>query len=391
MAFTTSSTFMLLPVPQVGVDPGPQYATDVNSCLTIIDQHNHLPGAGVPIVSAALNINADVQFNVNNAIGLRATRFQPQTATIPATGVDVGELFVAGVDLYYNDASGNQIRLTQSGGVAGTPGSIANLIAPASVTYVPLTGTYVFQSAANTAGNIDAAAITLRNMTTNGKGVTLQPINALGADYSITLPALPSVQSIVTMDALGNMLAQWTPDNSTITVVSNQLTVQPSAIAPAIAAAIVDNVTIQEASGIISVRHGDREHNYELNGSYAALTYPLTNIDAIFFAPYNLTITSVWIYNGDAGTGGTTEFDLKVASSGGSFTSILSTTGQITSAASSTIWTDSGSIIGTQTGVTKPVLSTTAITAGQAIRFDLIQSMSGSPTDARIRIFYKQS
>jgi hypothetical protein len=134
----------------------------------------------------------------------------------------------------------------------------------------------------------------------------------------------------------------------------------------------------------------EREHFFELNGNYPSLSFPLLNIDAIFFAPYALTITSVWIYNGDAGASGTTEYDLKVASSGGAFSSILSTTGKITSAAAAGVWTDSGSVIAAQTGVTKPVISVANISAGQAIKWDLIQSMTGSATDARIRIFYKQ-
>ena len=134
-----------------------------------------------------------------------------------------------------------------------------------------------------------------------------------------------------------------------------------------------------------------REHSWELNGLYGSLTFPLTNIDSIFLVPYNINILSVWIYSGTAGSAGTTEFDLKVATtSGGAFSSILSTTGKITSAAASTVWTDSGSVVGSQTGITKPVLSTTAISAGSAIRWDLIQSMTG-PQDARIKIFYVQA
>jgi hypothetical protein len=129
------------------------------------------------------------------------------------------------------------------------------------------------------------------------------------------------------------------------------------------------------------------EHSWELNGNYPSLSFPLIDIDSVFLAPYNLTIQSVWIWNQTAGSSGITEYDLKVASPGGTYSSILSTTGKITSTATSGIWTDSGSVVGPQTGVTKPVISTSAITAGQAIRFDLIQAMVGA-TDARIRLFY---
>lgn len=199
-----NSTYMNLPVPVVGIDPGPQYAIDVNSCLTILDQHTHLSGSGVPITSAAININADLPFNNFNLTDIRAARFHLQTSPIPAAPPDLGELYVAGVDLYYNDAAGNQIRITQSGGVVGAPGNITGLTPPASASYVALNQTFVWQSAANTPANLDAASITLRNLVANSKGLTLNPPNAMGADYQITLPSLPSQPSFVTIDSSGN-------------------------------------------------------------------------------------------------------------------------------------------------------------------------------------------
>lgn len=357
---------MNLPIPVVGVDPGPDWALNINSCLTIIDSHDHTSGKGIQITPNGLNINTDLSFAGNNATNLRSTRFIAQGSPLSLSS-DLGCLYVSGSDLYFNDASGNQIRMTIAGGVNGSPGSISNLIAPASATYVSGTSTFVWQSAVNVAANMDNASVILRNQTINSKGLTLSPPNAMGSDYSIVLPFLPASQSFLTLDASGNMAAPWTVDNNTIKVVSNQLVVQGG-----------------------NIPGSEREHAWELNGPYPGLIYPLNNIDSIFFAPFNLTITQVWIYNGTAGSGGTTEYDLKVASSGGSFTSILSNTGKITSAAASNIWTDSNSIIGSQTGVTKPIISTANINAGQAISFDLIQSMTSPATDARIRVIYKQ-
>lgn len=143
-----------------------------------------------------------------------------------------------------------------------------------------------------------------------------------------------------------------------------------------------------DAELVILSNTSSKEHSWELNGNYPGLTFPLLNIDSVFLAQRNLTILAVWIYNGTAGGAGTTEYDLKVASPGGGFATILSTTGKITSAAAANIWTDSGAVVAPQTGVTKPVLSTTSITAGQAIKFDLLQSQTTTATDARIRIVY---
>src|SRR5271165_1505536 len=111
---------MNLPIPTVGVDPGPDWASNLNSSLTLVDQHDHTPGHGVQITPTGLNINSDLSFAGNNATGLRSTRFAVQSVLIPAVSPDLGELYVSGVDLYYNDVAGNQVRVTQSGGIAGS-------------------------------------------------------------------------------------------------------------------------------------------------------------------------------------------------------------------------------------------------------------------------------
>lgn len=362
---STISPNMNLIVPTVGQQPGPAFAFDVNASLTLVDQHDHSPGRGAQITPAGININATLPFNNNFASQVAGVTFTAQSL-VPA----IGTIYEFGNDLYFVDGVGNNIRLTQSGAIAGTPGSITGLVPPASVTYVPGNQSFVFQSNVNIAADLDAGALKMRNLSPNSTfALTLQPPAALVSNYTLTLPTIPAVQSFMTLDNAGQMAAPWTVDGVTIQIVGDQLVVQPQ-----------------------NLPNSDREHNYELNGPYGSsdLTYPLTNIDAIFLAPYNLEITSVWIYNGDAGSGGTTEYDLKLASPGGSYTTIMGTTGKITSAAAANIWTDSGSVVAPQTGVVKPVLSSNSMLAGQALRFDLITSMTGTPTDARIRIFYRQ-
>jgi hypothetical protein len=437
----TLSTYMQLPIPQIGIDPGPDYAKNINQSLTQIDGHTHLPGKGMPITSGALSIDADINWNGNNIIGVRATRFQSQNSPIGATGLELSEIYVYNGDLFFNPGYGGpSIAITVNGGVAGTPGSIGNLTNGASVNFNSVQGTFVFQAnASNLPGNIDAGTVTVRDTVPNGKGVTLQTISGLGSDYNLILPVLPSSQKILTLDALGNILAQWQPDNSTITVVSDNLTVQGQ-----------------------NIPNSAREHAWELNGKYGSLTFPLNNLDSIMLVPYNVVINSVWIYNGQVGTSGTTEYDLKFASSpGAAFTSILSTTGKVNyntsltsitrintvatatlanhgflngetvtiSGASQTeyngsfvisnvtantfqytvsgspatpatgspkivtrslVWTDSNSVVGPQAGVTKPVVNSPNLTAGGALRWDLIQGMPNAQ-DARIKIFYTQT
>lgn len=206
---STISPNMGLTIPTVSQEPGPTYAIDVNSSLSLIDSHNHTPGQGVQIPSSGININADLSFVNNNAINLRSTRYSSQGAVL-ATPSDVGCVYLVGVDLYCNDGNGNNIRITQSGGLAGTNGSIANLTAPASASYVSINSTFVWQSAANVAATLDMRNAILRNATASSKGLTLSPPSAMVADSTITFPNIPGAQSFLTMDSSGNIAAPIT-------------------------------------------------------------------------------------------------------------------------------------------------------------------------------------
>lgn len=200
---------MNLPVPVVGVESGPQWATDINSCMTQIDAHNHTAGYGVPIPTSGININADLNFGSFNATALRSTRYTAQSVPLTAaSSSDIGCVYVSGADLYFNDVNGNQIRITASGAISGTPGSITNLVAPASAVYVPGNSTFVWQSAINTPANMDFASAILRNLSASSKGLTLAPPAAMAADSTITFPNIPGSKSFLAMDNAGTISAE---------------------------------------------------------------------------------------------------------------------------------------------------------------------------------------
>lgn len=204
---------MLLPEPTVGGELAPNWAILLNNSLTIIDSHNHASGSGVQINPNGLNINADLPINSNNILTVRSIRFTPSTV---GGAADLGCIYESGVDLWYNDANGNKIQLTANGGIAGTSGSIAGLTSPASATYVSGNQTFVWQSAASTPANLDAASIILRNLAASSKGLTLAPPAAMGANYTLVLPALPGAAAFVTLDTSGNLgtIAQSTVINT---------------------------------------------------------------------------------------------------------------------------------------------------------------------------------
>lgn len=212
--YTTTPNMNLL-IPTVGVDPGPDYANNVNADFTILDQHDHSPGAGVQITPAGLNINTDLSFQNNNLTTLRSLRLSPQLnpITLPS---DVGCLYLVtatsdGSDLWFNTGNGTQIQITKDGALFGVGnGSIANLVAPASASYSSSISTFIWESNANTPANLDAGYIILRNNFANSKGLTLQPPAAMAADYALTLPNLPLATSFLTIDPTGTIAPTYT-------------------------------------------------------------------------------------------------------------------------------------------------------------------------------------
>lgn len=251
---------MALPVPVVGTDPGPQWAIDINSCLALIDLHDHASGSGVQITPAGLNITGDLTFKSNNATLLRSVRFSAQSAPI-SNPTDLGCIYESGVDLYYNDGAGNRVRITQSGAVAGTPGSIANLVSPASAVYSAGSTTFVWESDANTAANMDAGSLILRNATASSNGLTLAPPNAMASDFTITLPTLPAQQNIMTLDATGSVAASWNVDNSTLEVSANTLRVKDHGITQVKLATRTTGTTVAAGGVAVSAPTSFVAHN----------------------------------------------------------------------------------------------------------------------------------
>lgn len=249
-ATTTISPNMQLPVPVVGVDPGPDWATQINNCLALIDSHTHVTGQGVPVTPSGLDINADLSIAGNNLTLVRSTRFQNQTSTLSGVS-DLNCAYSSGTggDLYYNDGSGNKIRLTQSGSIVGTTGSIGGLVSPASATYIPASQKFVWQSAANTAANLDCGSVIFRNITASSYGLTLAPPSSLALNYTITLPAIPAASgNFLTIDTSGNISSNVKIDGTTLLNTSNTIAVQASQL--------VDNSTTAASSNQIIVKSG---------------------------------------------------------------------------------------------------------------------------------------
>jgi hypothetical protein len=202
MANVTISPNMNLPVPIPGQDPGPDWANNIVSCLNIIDSHNHSTDEGVQIQPSGIDITADLSFNGNNATTLRSARFNPQNSPLGGAS-DIGCLYESGVDLYYNDGNGNQVRITQSGSVTGSTGTITGLPSgTASASYS--SPTFTFQSATNTPAQMAVGPLIIGRNTANPPTVTVQPSSSQVLNYGLTLPgSLPATQGVLSVNSSG--------------------------------------------------------------------------------------------------------------------------------------------------------------------------------------------
>ncbi len=193
---------MNLPNPIPGSSGGPQYALDLQSCLNVIDQHNHSAGSGQQIQPNGLNINGDLSFQSNNAYALRSTRFTPQVSPIANAGLDVGILYVSGNELYYNDVTGgHQVPITLNGNVNATSSGISS--GAASAAFVG--GVLEVKSSSTNGANIKIQNLILTNNADYTNTLTLQAPNLAGGSIAETLPPIPLVTSFMTMDSSGNM------------------------------------------------------------------------------------------------------------------------------------------------------------------------------------------
>jgi hypothetical protein len=233
-----ATPFMSLTLPVVSVTLGPLWAAELNAALTLVDQHDHSSGNGVAITPAGLNINADLEFNSNNAIELRSTRYDNEGS--PLNGVnDIRCMYVSGGDLYYNNAAGTAIQLTSGAGLnAASIGGIGGDFATstAAVTYSNITKAFTFTRSTGVNANLDLANLSIREAVSSANAITLKSPSSLGAGYNWIFPtAVPSAgqTKILTLDSAGQVAAVYDTDGATLEVSSNTLRVKDLGIVTA--------------------------------------------------------------------------------------------------------------------------------------------------------------
>lgn len=255
MANTIQTPSMLLNLPIVGVEPGPQFAIDVNNAFTVVDGHNHSPGYGVPISQAGILLTGNLSYSGYSASNILSVILNSQSAA-PAT---VGTIYENGNDLHYINGAGLDIQMTNNSGIVGSPGSISGISGTASVNYV--SPTYSFYSATLTPANIAVAAISLANVTASSPTITISPPNPLSASYSWTLPgANPTAtgaSSLLTVSNTG-VLSYTVADNSSIEISGGVIQIAPQGVtqgdlAPRPLGSATGDIAVSASSGAVTV------------------------------------------------------------------------------------------------------------------------------------------
>jgi hypothetical protein len=145
---------MVITKPTVSSTAGPTWAENLNTALDVIDAHDHSSGKGTQVTPAGININADVEFNDNKATEVKGVSFQTQGSQLTGAA-NLRTLYVYNGELYYRDASGNQVQLTSGGVIRGIiEGDFAGPGIDASISYADATKTFTFYSDSGVVGHI---------------------------------------------------------------------------------------------------------------------------------------------------------------------------------------------------------------------------------------------
>jgi len=174
------TTFMNLTLPTVSTTIGPQWATELNAAITTIDSHDHSSGKGTPVPTSGININANLSFNNKNLTDVGAITYNNLSSVIS----DLNSLYVLSGDLYFNDASGSNIRITAAGAinvssVGGIGGDYATTAA--TVYYTDSTKKYTFEDSTSANATIIVGAVEATSITASGASTLSGALTVTGA------------------------------------------------------------------------------------------------------------------------------------------------------------------------------------------------------------------
>lgn len=180
---------MLLQLPSPSVTLGPEWASELNTALGLVDSHNHAPGSGSLIGTAGIRIDGMLDFNTYDVVGLRTARLSDQTS-ISLSGTDLRAVYSKNGDLFYVNSAGAQVQITSGSSIVGTTGSISGLTSPASAVYSSLTSSFSFNKDSSKPGKLAISDISFYEFdNASAAPITIKSPAAVAAAYSLTLPS----------------------------------------------------------------------------------------------------------------------------------------------------------------------------------------------------------
>ena len=280
---TTSN--MGLTLPDVSVTLGPAWASQINSDLTLLDEHNHTSGSGVQVPVAGINFNDDLP--LGGLYGVDDAKFLTLSAS-SSGATPTASLFRESGNLYYKNASGVAVRITNGASVDAPAGSgFTGLTSPAAAEY----GGGVFELwqdntlGSEIAGALSCGPIALQRAVAGAPVLTLTPSASMVSGYTLTFPsAPPAALSLLSINPSG-VTAIATPDNTSIEISSGFLQVKPLGIDTAqLADTAVTTIKIDDGA-VTQPKLGPAVFTLSASdsGAYSASTptTPITEITAL--------------------------------------------------------------------------------------------------------------
>lgn len=131
---------MDLALPTVSTTIGPDWASELNAALDVVDSHDHSSGKGVQITPAGMNINTALDFQNNPAQNMTYVGVQQLASTIstPNTFTSVNG------NAYFTNGSGVPVQITAGGALIPTAASVNTFVRTAVNSSLTISPSSVF-------------------------------------------------------------------------------------------------------------------------------------------------------------------------------------------------------------------------------------------------------
>lgn len=238
-----STPYMNLNLPIVGPlgTQGPDWATDINTALDLIDSHDHTPGKGKQLTLSSLIINQPLQMN-SFGITQIASLALDNLGTQPT---DANLIYEFNGELFFNDAAANQVQLTSGGAInVSSLGAITGdySTSSADLTYSDTTKTFSFFQSTGVYASVDQGPLKIYQNIPSSPYFIIKQSSSQTGNLDWTLPSSYPASTLPLKVSPSGILS--TGQIQTVEIGNGQVT------APKMAVDSVDTINIKNSSVI---------------------------------------------------------------------------------------------------------------------------------------------